>query len=63
MLRQIYDIMMYLRAKRQVPKLSALVPELTADLEKAKEVLAKKLEKKETSSLDIDEIPDNIRLD
>ena len=55
--------MMYLRAKRQVPKRSALDSELTADLEKAKEVLAKKLEKKETSSLDIDEIPDNICLD
>lgn len=58
-----YDIMMYLRAKRQVPKLSAIDSELTADLEKAKEVSAKKLEKKETSSLDIDGIPDNIRLD
>jgi hypothetical protein len=58
-----YDIMMYLRAKRQVPKLSAIDSELTADLEKAKEVSAKKLKKKETSSLDIDGIPDNIRLD
>ena len=58
-----YDIMMYLRAERQVPKLSAIDSELTADLEKAREVLAKKLENSETSSLDIGEIPDNIRLD